>query len=860
VAPLRSADSAPPSPAAPEAAAAETGRRRNHPVVLGVAILWSLFQLWHASPLPYALGVGVFNSTEARAIHLALALFLAYTAFPARRRTVSPRLSLPDSALGLAAAASAAYIVGFQDALAARPGQPVALDLVVAGLGVVLLLEAARRALGLPLAVVAAFFLAYAFAGPWMPDVMAHQGVGLAKAASHYWLGTEGVFGVALGVSTDFVFLFVLFGALLEHAGGGGYFIRLAFSLLGHRRGGPAKAAVVASGLSGVVSGSSIANVVTTGTFTIPLMKRTGFPATKAGAVEAAASTNGQLTPPIMGAAAFLMVEYVGIGYPEVVKHALLPALLSYIGLLYIVHLEAVKAGLRPVERAQATLAMRALATASTVVAGLLLCLAVYYGIGWARGLLGAWAAPVLAAGGLSAYLGLLALSAHYPAPRGDDELGVGDQLPAAGATALTGLYYLLPVATLIWCLMVERFSPGLAAFWALVFMAVIALSHHPLLALMRGGGGVLAGVAQGAWELAWALVRGAQNMIGVAVATATAGIVVGTVTLTGLGLMLTDLIEALSLGSLMLTLIFTALMSLVLGMGLPTTANYIVVATLMAPVVVELAGQHGLVVPLIAVHLFVFYFGILADDTPPVGLAAYAASAISGADPIRTGLQGFVYDLRTAVLPFMFVFNTQLLLIGLTGWLDLAITVATATVAMLLFAAATQGYWLVRNRWYEGVLLLLIAFSLFRPGFWWDRLYPPMASTPPERIEAVVRELPANARLALVVTGTTLEGESVRRTAALRLGEPQSTAAQRLQRLGLDLDSTAADGAVWIQRVRYGSPAAKAGIERGFRITALKVPADRPPQELVFVPTLALLGGVAWAQRRRRPLVLVAG
>ena len=832
------------------ALAAETGARRGHPAVIAVAVLWSLFQLWYASPLPYALGVGIFNGTEARAIHLAFALFLAYAAFPARRRDPGNRLPWLDLALALVAAASAAYLVVFQEGLAQRPGQPLTRDMVVAAIGIGLLLEATRRALGLPLTIVALVFMGYAFGGPWMPDVIAHQGVAAGTAASHYWLGSEGVFGVALGVSTDFVFLFVLFGALLEQAGAGGYFIRLAFSLLGHRRGGPAKAAVVASGLSGVISGSSIANVVTTGTFTIPLMKRTGLPASKAGAVEAAASTNGQLTPPIMGAAAFLMVEYVGISYLEVVKHALLPALLGYIGLLYIVHLEAVKAGMRPLERARPTLAMRALATASTVLGGLLLCLAVYYGIGWTRTALGAWVGPVLAVMGLALYLVLVAVSARVAGAEEPGELGSGSELPRPGRTALSGLYYLLPVATLVWCLMVERLSPGLSAFWALSFMAAIALSHRPLLVMAARRRGVAAAIGQGARDLGRALVNGARNMIGIGVATATAGIVVGTVTLTGVGLMLTDFIELLSGGSLILTLLFTAVISLLLGMGLPTTANYIVVATLMAPVVVELAGQQGLVVPLIAVHLFVFYFGILADDTPPVGLAAYAAAAISGADPIRTGVQGFAYDLRTAVLPFMFIFNTQLLLIGLTGWLDLAVTVSTSVAAMLLFAAATQGFWLTRNRWFETLALLLIAFSLFRPGFWWDQLYAPMTREPPKRLEAVASELPPGSSLALVVAGMTLEGEDVSRTVALRLGEPAASGTQRLRELGLHASSLGES--VRVQRVEYGSQAYRAGIEQGFRVEAIKVPADRPPKELVFIPALGLLSIVAWGQRRR--------
>ncbi|MDX9897007.1 MAG: TRAP transporter fused permease subunit, partial [Desulfofustis sp.] len=320
-------------------------------ILFFVPLAWTLFQLWQASPLPYLVNFLVLNSSEARAIHLAFAMFLAFTAFPTFKS--SPRSYIPfqDWGLALIAAASSAYMYLFYEQLSTRPGDPTQLDLVVAVVGLVLLLEATRRALGPPLMVVAAVFILYTFGGPFMPDVIAHKGASLTKGMTHYWLTTEGVFGVALGVSTDMVFMFVLFGSLLESAGAGNYFIRTAFAGLGHMRGGPAKAAVVSSAMTGLVSGSSIANVVTTGTFTIPLMKKVGFTPEKAGAVEVASSTNGQLTPPVMGAAAFLMVEYVGISYIEVIKHAFLPAIVSYIALVYIVHLEACKLGLQGMER-----------------------------------------------------------------------------------------------------------------------------------------------------------------------------------------------------------------------------------------------------------------------------------------------------------------------------------------------------------------------------------------------------------------------------------------------------------------------------------------------------------------------------
>jgi TRAP transporter 4TM/12TM fusion protein len=834
----------------------ETGGR--HPgglpakMLVVVPAVWSLFQIWYASPLPFILEFGILNSTEARSIHLAFAVFLAFTAFPAFKRSPRDRIPLQDWAFALVGAFCSGYLFLFYEALAARPGAPTTMDIVVAGVGMVLLLETTRRALGPPLMVVALVFLGYAFAGPIMPSVIAHGGTSISTAASHYWLGTEGVFGVALGVSTNFVFLFVLFGAMLERAGAGNYFIQVAFSLLGHLRGGPAKAAVVASGLSGIISGSSIANVVTTGTFTIPLMKRVGFPGTKAGAVEVAASTNGQLTPPVMGAAAFLMVEYVGISYLEVIRHALLPALISYIALFYIVHLEAVKMNMQGLQRRYApTLAERLLVIVGTVVGLMLLALAVYYGVGWIKTVFGDAAAWVVGALVILAYLSLLWVSARQPRleeDNSDDELL---EVPEPGPIVRSGLYFLLPVVVLIWCLMVERFSPGLSAFWALMFMVVIALTHRPLLAMMRRDRDVGGELRGGVVDLGGGLVSGARNMIGIGVATAAAGVVVGTVTVTGIGLVMTAFVEFISGGNLMLILFFTAVISLLLGMGLPTTANYIVVATLMAPVIVELAAQNGLVVPLVAAHMFVFYFGILADDTPPVGLAAFAAAAISRADPIRTGIQGFMYDIRTAVLPFMFIFNTKLLLIGLEGWLDLAVVVVTATAAILIFASATQGYWLTRTRWWETAALLLVAFTLFRPGFWWDRIYPPYETLPGSAIVEVAESLPADARLPVRIEGISISGEDVSKMVSLPLGPAADSGLARLQQTGLTLMTTGETARV--QMVNFGSPASRAGIDFGYEIVAVQVPSDRPPKELMAIPALLLLALVGWAQVRRR-------
>lgn len=821
-------------------------------VLFLVALAWSLFQLWYASPLPYIIGVGAFNSSEARSIHLAFAIFLAFVSFPAIKGRHDNHVPFYDWLLAFAAAFSAAYLYLFYDGLARRPGAPNTMDLVVAITGLVLLLEATRRALGLPLTVVAAVFIVYSLAGPWMPDVISHRGASLNRLASHQWLGTEGVFGVPIRVSVSFVFLFVLFGALLERAGAGQYFIQVTYALLGHMRGGPAKAAVVSSGLSGVISGSSIANVVTTGTFTIPLMKRVGFPATKAGAIEVAASTNGQLTPPVMGAAAFLIMDFTGVSYLEVVKHAILPALISYIALIYIVHLEAVKLNMKGIQRpVTQTLAQRLLKWVTLLLGLIVLTLAVYYGIGWIKVWLGDAAIWLVAALTILAYVLLVRYAASTPPMADLEEFGT-ETLPPVAETVKKGLHFLLPVVVLVWCLAVEQFSASLSAFWATLFMIFIVVTQRPLMAAFRHQGALVRALRDGAEDLIQGMVTGARNMIGIGVATATAGIVVGTITLTGLGQVMTEFVEFLSGGNLMLMLVFTAVICIVLGMGLPTTANYVVVSSLMAPVIVTLGAQNGLLVPLIAVHLFVFYFGILADDTPPVGLAAYAAAAISGADPIRTGIQGFAYDIRTAILPFMFIFNTQLLLIGLSGPVDLILTVVSAVAAMLVFAAATQGYWLTRSYRWESALLVLIAFTLFRPGFWWDMVYPEYEDRPGVELISQLDALSAEQDLdsiVIQVSGMSLTGADVSTWLELPLGEG-ADADQRLQNAGLELRQQ--DSTLVVDMVEFGSPAEAAGIDFDWLIESVRVPQERPPRELMYLPAILLLAWIGRRQLRR--------
>ncbi|MEZ2745526.1 TRAP transporter permease [Halopseudomonas bauzanensis] len=837
-------------------ATSDTGARKPHgltgKLLLMVAAFWSLFQLWIASPLPYMVGFGVFNSTEARSIHLALAVFLGFMAFPAFRRSPRDRVPLADWIMALAGAFCAAYIYLFYAALADRPGNPTTIDVAVALVGLVLLLEATRRALGPPLMIVALVFIIYSLAGPWMPGMLAHRGVSLTSLANHQWLSTQGVFGIALGVSTSFVFLFVLFGSLLDKAGAGNYFIKLAFSLLGHYRGGPAKAAVAASGMTGLISGSSIANTVTTGTFTIPMMKRVGYTAEQAGAVEVSASVNGQIMPPVMGAAAFLMVEYVGIPYTEVIKHAFLPAMISYIALFYIVHLAALKAGMQGLQSSNPerpfVRKMLGFLTGLLLIMGL--SVVVYYGLGWLKPLLGNYAAWVIAAGLGVAYITLLRIGSGYPDLELDDPNSPVVSMPQTRPTLMTGLHYILPVIVLVWCLMVERLSPGLSAFWATVFMIVIIITQHPLTALFRREQALADKARQGFADLWEGLIAGARNMIGIGIATATAGIIVGAVSQTGVGLVLADLVEVLSMGNLLLMLALTAVLSLILGMGLPTTANYIVVSALLAPVVVSLGQQNGLIVPLIAVHMFVFYFGIMADVTPPVGLASFAAAAISGGDPIRTGFQAFYYSLRTAALPFLFIFNTDLLLIDVSFMYGLVIFIV-ATVAMLIFAAATQGWMITRSRWYESLLLLLVAFTLFRPGFWMDLVHDPYRSIPPAEITQALDRMDEDSNLRMQISGLNDIGEPT--TFYLLVPIPNGpTGEEKLENLGLTLMQE--DDRTLVDMVAYGSLASELGFDFDQEIVEVMAPVDRYRKEWMWIPGLLVFALVFGLQWRRRP------
>ncbi len=613
-----------------------------------VALAWALFQLSTASWL-------LLDSLVVKAFHLAFALMLIFLNLPTLKGGINSRWDLRillamqrvnwfDWVLGVVAAGAALYIVIDYAGIAERPGQPIGRDLIAGVLLIALMLEATRRVLGPALPMIAGAFMAYVFLGPYLPDWLAFKGATLSRFISQITMDTQGVYGVPLHVSATVVFLFVLFGTMLDRAGGGAFFTRVAISGLGQYRGGAAKAAVVSSALSGMVSGSSIANVVTTGTFTIPLMKRLGYPSTKAAAIEVASSVNGQLAPPVMGAAAFIMAEYVNVPYVEVAKAAAIPAFAAYVALFWITHVEACKLGLRGLPK---------------------------------------------------------------------------NELPRFLVEMRNGAHYLLPLAMLIYELVFMQHSAEMSVFRAIMVLAVIMVLQPVMIARVHGKP-LMPAFKKGVYETLEAMSAGAYNMAGVALATAAAGIIVGCVSL-GLGQQITYFVEVLSGGNIFLLLMITAVASLLLGMGLPTTANYIIMASLTAPVIVELATglqMHGtdIAIPLIAAHLFCFYFGILADDTPPVGLAAYAGAAIAKANPIAVGVQGFIYDIRTAILPMFFLFNHDILLKDIDSvWLGCFIFAMTS-LGMVAFTSAIQGWLYNKTNIIERLLLVASTVVLMYP------------------------------------------------------------------------------------------------------------------------------------------------
>ncbi len=518
------------------------------------------------------------------------------------------------------------YIVLNYQELVLRAGTVTQMDLIVGTIGILFVLEAARRVVGMPIVVVACTFITYAFIGrhltklPGALKILAHKGVGLRQLVYHLYFTTEGIAGIPLGVSATFIFLFILFGAYLEKSGLGRLFIDLANAVAGRAAGGPAKVAVISSGLMGTISGSSVANVAGTGSFTIPMMKKLGYRPEFAGAVEAAASTGGQLMPPIMGAAAFLMAEFVGIPYISVAKAAVIPALLYFTGVMLCVHLEAKKSGLR----------------------------------------------------GLSA-----------------------DELPKIVPILKDKGHLMVPLIAIIY-LLVSGYTPMRAALWAILLTVVAATLR--------------ASTRMSIKDIIMSLESGARSALGVIIACATAGIIIGVVTKTGLGLKLGSVLIGLAGGKLLLTMVFTMITSIILGMGVPTTANYVITSTIAAPTIIQLG------VPILAAHMFVFYFGIIADITPPVALAAFAGSGIAKSDPLKTGVQSSKLAIAAFIIPYIFVLSPALLMIDTTV-AQVLIIIATSITGMIGVAAAVSNYFIAPTSWLERLLFLAGGLMMIDPN-----------------------------------------------------------------------------------------------------------------------------------------------
>lgn len=548
-------------------------------IINGICILFAAFQLYTAT-------FGILDAHLQRAIHLTFGFLLIFLLYPTRQSWSKTKMNPIDVLFALAGACSAMYIVYNYNELVLRAGMNTETDFIVALIGTVLVFEAARRVVGWPMIIVALVFLLYAFFGPYVPGIMAHRGVDMEEMFDHLFFTTEGIFGTPMGVSSTFIYLFILFGAYLEATGLGKFFIDLANAIAGWAAGGPAKVAVLSSGLMGTVSGSSVGNVAGTGSFTIPMMKKLGYRPAFAGAVEAAASTGGQLMPPVMGAAAFLMAEFVGVPYFDVVKAAVIPAMLYYIGVWLGVHYEAKKFGLKGTPR---------------------------------------------------------------------------DQLPKFKDLFLEKGHLAIPLIVIIY-LLVSGYTPMRAA------LAAIALSI--ICACLRKSTRIsFKQVIQG-------LIDGSKGVLGVLIACATAGIIIGVVTKTGVGLKVATALLDLAGGKLLPAMFFTMITSLILGMGVPTTANYVITSTIAAPALIQMQ------VPVLAAHMFAFYFGIVADVTPPVALAAYAGAGIAGANPMRCGVIAAKLAIAAFIVPYIFVLAPELLMINATAF-TITYSALTAIIGM---------------------------------------------------------------------------------------------------------------------------------------------------------------------------------
>ena len=582
-------------------------------IVSAIAITFSIFQLYTAT-------FGVLDAQLQRAVHLGFGLALVYLLYPTRKSWSRTKLHPFDLLLAILGAAAPAYILIEYQQLVLRSGLVSDADLAVGLIGILLVVEATRRVVGLPMVTVVVLFLIYAFAGPYMPGVLAHRGLTVSQLVGHLYFTTEGIFGIPLGVSSTFIFLFILFGAYLESTGLGKFFIDLANSIAGWASGGPAKVAVLSSGLMGTVSGSSVANVVGTGSLTIPMMKKLGYHKNFAGAVEAAASTGGQLMPPVMGAAAFLMAEFVGVPYIEIVKAAVIPALLYFTGVWLGVHFEAKRSNLKGLPR---------------------------------------------------------------------------DQLPKMGRLLVERGHLAIPLVVIVY-LLVTGYTPMRAALVAIVLSIVCS-------ALRKS-------TRMKPIEIVRGLDKGARNVLSVLVACASAGIVIGVVTKTGVGLKLASGLLTLSGGLLLPTMFFTMITAIVLGMGVPTTANYVITSTIAAPAIIQMG------VPVLAAHMFVFYFGIIADVTPPVALAAFAGAGIAGGNALRTGVNAAKLAIAAFIIPYMFVLSPVILMIDATIP-GLVMTTLTAIIGMIALSSALIGYLADNCRIYERILLAAGGLMLIDPG-----------------------------------------------------------------------------------------------------------------------------------------------
>ena len=732
-------------------------------IVSAIAIIWSLFQLWYASPFPFMLNFGMFKGLPARAIHLGFALTLAFLIYPISK---GKKISFFDVLISFMGAISCLYIYFFYDQLVERGGVLLnlkisetlnfPLELILGGCGILILLEATRRAIGLPLVIIASCFLLFSYFGRYAPEIISHGGLSLNRLVGFQWLDQEAIFGIPIGVSVDFIFLFVLFGALLETAGGGKYFLDLAFAMVGKMRGGPAKAAILGSGMTGLISGSSIANTVTTGTFTIPIMKKTGFSKEKAGAIEVSSSVNGQIMPPVMGAAAFVMASFIGVTYFEIVKHAFLPAIISYIALFYISHLEALKLNLKGMDDAD---------------------------------------------------------------------------VPHLKKTFLSGIHFLIPIFVLIYTLVYLRFTASYSIFYATITLVLVNLINLLIKNEIKKD-------ALKEWfnQTIVGFEKGALNMVAVGIAIATAGIIVGAVGSTGLSTNLIIVIESIAKDNVTILLFLTIILCLLLGMGLPTTANYVVVASLMATVLVDVGNASGFIFPLIAVHLFVFYFGLMADVTPPVGLASYAAAGISGGDPLRTGVQAFWYSLRTGILPIVFLFNHELLLIGIENIWHGLIVIITSLIGILVFTSATQGWFINKLKWYEIIIFLVISISLLSPDFVLNKFYPKYNYEETTKINSM--KLDSTKEIQIKITRPSLYGERYKLfVISKNTFEDKFT----LEDYGITLLKQ--DDKVVVDNLKWNGEAKKSGFEMGDYISEFKIEnSDRPSKNIVYPMAILLL------------------